>query len=82
MLRKIAAINSLNLSFGQELKSSYSNKSFLLLNKNQTNKQTNKKLPKIQDHINSFQVYLPHHLKTSVFDIFRWLESVPEMIRP
>ena len=32
-LRKIAAMNSLNLSFlGQELKSSYSNKSFLLLN--------------------------------------------------
>ena len=32
-LRKITAMNFLNLSiFGQELKSSYSNKSFLLLN--------------------------------------------------
>ena len=31
-LRKIAAMNSLNLSFGQESKSSYSDESFLLLN--------------------------------------------------
>ena len=29
-LRKTGAMNSLDLSFGQELKSSYSNKSFLL----------------------------------------------------
>ena len=33
MLQNIAAMNSLNLSFEQELKSSYSNKLFLLLNK-------------------------------------------------
>ena len=31
-LQKTAATNSLNLSFGQESKSSYSNGSFLLLN--------------------------------------------------
>ena len=31
-LRKIAAKNSLNLSFGQEPKSSYSNGSFILIN--------------------------------------------------
>ena len=60
MLRNIAAMNSLNLSFGQELKSSHSNKSFLFLNKmwKKWKKLTVKKyvivcaLAEIEDHIN------------------------------
>ena len=66
-LRKNPAINYLNLSFGQELKSSYSNGSFLLLN-NIFRKKLNKlivcALPETENHINSFQVYFPslYHL--------------------
>ena len=35
-------------------------------------------LPETEDHINSFQVNLPsaHHLKTSGFCYFGWLETV------
>ena len=74
-------MNSLNLSFlGQELKSSHSNKSFLLLN-NVFRKNEKNWLPKYlivcaltetEDHINPFQVHLPspHHLKTSGFWYF------------
>ena len=62
-------MNSLNLSFlAQELKSSYSNKSFLLLN-NMLRKNEKKITAKIhlivralteaEDHINPFQVDLP-----------------------
>ena len=74
-------MNSLNLSFGQELKRSYLNESFLLLN-NMFRKNEKKKiiitakkflivfaLPETEDHINSFQINLPppYHLKTSGF---------------
>ena len=72
-------LNSLNLSFGQELKSSYSNESLILL-KNMFRKNGKKKnliiaqkhlivcpLPETEDHINSFQVDVPspYHLRTS-----------------
>ena len=75
-------MNSLNLSFEQELKSSYSNKKFSLINnkfrKNGKKKKKKKKnlivcaLPEIEDHINSFQVdlFCPHHLKISGFLYF------------
>ena len=83
-MRRIVAMNSLNLSFlGQELKSSYSNKSFLLPNNmfKKMKKLTAKiylivsALTETKDHINPFQVDLPspHH---QIFDIFRWLERV------
>ena len=78
-LRKIAAINSLNLSFGKEWKSFYSNESlFLLLNnifRNDEKKSIAKKyliacaLPETEDHIDSFQadVPSPYPLKTFGF---------------
>ena len=78
-LRKITAMNSLNLYFlGQELKTSYSNKSFLLPNnmfKKNWKKLTTKiyiivcALTETKDHINPFQVDLssPHH---QFFDFF------------
>ena len=80
-------MNSLNLPFGQQLKSFYSNKSFRLLNnmfRKNEKKLTAKKhlivcaLPETEVHINSFQVDLPspHHLKTSGFLYFRWLERM------
>ena len=81
-LRKIAAMNSLNQSFlGQELKSFYSNKSFLLLNNMFRKKWKNLTaktylivcaLTETEDHINPFQVDLPcpHHLQTSGFWYF------------
>ena len=70
--------------FGQELKSSYSNKSFLLPNsmlKKMKKKLTGKiylivcALTETKYHINPFQVDLPspHH---QFFDIFRWLEGM------
>ena len=73
-----SAMNSLDLSFGQELKSSYTNKSFLLLGNTiclEKIKKTAKKniivcsLPETEDHVNSFQVGFPspYHLKTSGF---------------
>ena len=73
---KTAALKSLNLSFWQELQSSYSSESFLLLNNMFTKnfkKLTAKKhliacaLPGTEDHINSFQVDVPfpYHLETS-----------------
>ena len=68
-------MNSLNLSFGQESKSSHSTKSFLLLsNIFKKLKRINCRryliacaLPEIKDHIYSFQVDVspPCHLKTS-----------------
>ena len=74
-------LNSLNLSFGQELKSSYSNESLILLKNmfRKNEKKKNKKLviaqkhlivrplPETEDHINSFQVDVPspYHLRTS-----------------
>ena len=75
-LQKIDALNSLNLSFGLELKSSYSNELFLLLNdlfRKKFKKLTAKiylidcALPETEDHINSFQVDVPspRHLKIS-----------------
>ena len=54
-LKKIAATNSLKLSFGQESKSSYSNGSFLLLKKCVIVCA----LPETEDHINSFQINFP-----------------------
>ena len=62
-LRKIAVMKSLNLSFGQDLKSSYSNESFISLA--QQNEITAKKyliaraLPETEDHVDSFQVDVP-----------------------
>ena len=86
-LRKITAMNSLNLYFlGQELKTSYSNKSFLLPNnmfKKNWKKLTTKiyiivcALTETKDHINPFQVDLssPHH---QFFDFF-FLSGFPFM---
>ena len=83
-MRKIVAMHSPNLSFfGQELKSSHSNKLFLLPNSmfRKKKKLTAKiyliafALTETKDHISPFQVDLPplHH---QFFDIFRWLERV------
>ena len=77
-LQNIAAINSLNLFFGQESKRSYSNELFILL-KNMFRKNFQKimakiylivcALPETEDLINSFEVDVssPDHLKTSDF---------------
>ena len=89
-LRKIAAMNSLNLSFGKESKSSYSNGSFLSLNNLFRNmkKLTAEKylivcaLPETEDYINLFILsrrslsISPKNLwKPRVFHNFRWLEK-------
>ena len=78
-------MNSLNLSFGKELKNSYVKKSFLLLNsmfkKMKTiNSQKNLivcALPETEDHI-SFKWTFPLYIiwKPLVLEIFRWLERV------
>ena len=72
--------NEFSKSFVQELKSSYLNKSFLLLNNmfGKNEKKTAKRnliffaLPETEDHINQFQVAFlsPHHLKASGFLYF------------
>ena len=89
-LRKIAAMNSLNLSFGKESKSSYSNGSFLSLSNLFRNmkKLTAEKylivcaLPETEDYINLFILsrrflsISPKNLwKPRVFHNFRWLEK-------